>query len=572
MQAFSPLFNQNRNKLVLWTTCGQDDQMYPKQIRCCPPGSPLAGKLLVAGSTTQYFRNADLSFASKQYLGGSASVANDADLNNIYMALSGRIYQCSLAIPYVAGTSLVISNIRMIDASGDPLYVYVTSNNATDGHGVRKVRKSDMTVVASILATGAGDGQFNNPLGIKYVNEGGTGYVYVCDTTNARIQKLNASDLTYVAQYSMWEGGAQPCDLDTDGTNWFVTTGAYVNKYDLSFTHATKTSTVCASYSLCIIPDQGDGYGATLAIVDSTNSHLERRKCSDLSAINSVGSAGTGETSSFDPTFTTTLPTSITAKFDDGYSEVLTRSGAGPYTYAHSWHGFSGYTFRNRGPHRCTYVCGGGLGAITETNCASDLITAIKNLGKTKVTSFTAYSNLQYTIYLSELSYAISIIAHAGTKTIGCLSGLNRSLVTLYLRSSPSVVGSLVDLPVTLITVELIECIGILPASISHLVKFNSINISSMWPTMSAAESVDIVIDSAWAARMSYTYMTGPSMRIGGTNPSPTGNYAAPSEGADWHEGPAGFWTPLTPKAKIYDLVENVNSEVRPAWVITYTA
>ena len=55
-------------------------------------------------------------------------------------------------------------------------------------------------------------------------------------------------------------------------------------------------------------------------------------------------------------------------------------------------------------------------------------------------------------------------------------------------------------------------------------------------------------------------------------NASPTGTYAAPSEGVDWHEDVPGHWIPLTQKAKIYDLMNDVNGEGFNVWIITYTA
>jgi hypothetical protein len=74
---------------------------------------------------------------------------------------------------------------------------------------------------------------------------------------------------------------------------------------------------------------------------------------------------------------------------------------------------------------------------------------------------------------------------------------------------------------------------------------------------------------------MSYTYLTGSNLTIGGTgetaNAAATGDYVAPVEGTDWHQDGA-TWIPLTQKAKIYDLVNNVNTETRDVWTITYTA
>lgn len=82
---------------------------------------------------------------------------------------------------------------------------------------------------------------------------------------------------------------------------------------------------------------------------------------------------------------------------------------------------------------------------------------------------------------------------------------------------------------------------------------------------------VDTVISSMWNARANYTYAT-PSLQIGGTNAAPSGSYIAPQEGANWREDTPGHWVPLTGKAMIYDLINDVNGEGFNIWGITYTA
>jgi len=150
--AVVPRISKYNNELEFWTTCGPDNEFSsPKQIRW----SAALGKLLVSnnGATVPvHIRNADLSFFSK-WFNSTAGTACDSDSSNFYFTSLNNIRKWDLGLS--SYTNLVISSIRMIDASGDPDYVYVTSNNAADGHGVRKVRKSDMTVVASLLATGS---------------------------------------------------------------------------------------------------------------------------------------------------------------------------------------------------------------------------------------------------------------------------------------------------------------------------------------------------------------------------------------------------------------------------------
>lgn len=546
----------DNQSLVFTTTCGPDDQFSsPKQIRW----SAALGKLLVAANATSPYsfhqRNADLSFSSK-FTFGIGPVAVDSDSNNIFYAISSAIRKYDFA--QTSYSAVVITNIRMIDASGDPDHIYVTSNSAADGHGVRKVRKSDMTVVASLLATGSGDGQFNNPLGVFYYNN----LVYVADAGNSRLQVLNASDLSFNSKHSLIGSGL--LDLCTNGANWFIQYGTAIYKYDMLFTDATKTSVAAVGYSITLIPDQSDGNGATLAITDTTNSHLARYKCSDLSLINEVGSSGDGTASLFDPAITGSACIYVT---DEG--DVFTAaSGSAP-----SKNGFTGIFFRNYGPHRVICKPVGGLAAVTGINCLSDLVTGqVKNLSKTKQSAaFVAYDNPSMVINLADCAgWSVTTFwAHAVLTLppviVGTLAQIPRTVTDLRLNTTV-ITGALSDIPTGAQTVWLFSTRAS-PASIAHLVNIRDIRIYSMgWLTV----GVDTVIDSAWGARMSYTYMTGPSMQIGGTNQSPTGNYIAPSEGADWHQDGA-TWIPLTTKAKTYDLVNNVNSEARPAWVISFT-
>jgi hypothetical protein len=561
------------DKLVVTTAVPVDDQFsIPKQIRW----SAALGKLLVCSHSnwTLHVRNPDLSFFTKHGTPISISIDGlDSDLSNIYFSsdATNKLYKSTYTSPYDPGTFLAINSIHMIDASGDPDYIYVTSNNAADGHGVRKVRKSDMTVVASILATGAGNGQFNNPFGVKYYG----GYVYVCDYTNQRIVKLNASDLTVATQSA--RSGAVFYDIDTDGTNWYICAGAGIYKTDFAF--ANSSYVVCVSYSLCIIPDQGDGYEATLAIVDSTNNHLERRKCSDLSAINSVGSLGDGSSSLYDPTFNTTIDTYIDFTTDDGQSGTMVRTGsAGAYTHAHSLNGFAAIFFKTAGPHVVKYRARGGLRLVTVVDLQADAITLVKGISKcNRMINIANYSNT-YAIPLSDLASTVTIIG--GETFTGDLSSLlNKqikiqpvfrqspisgsiagfSVATIFtLFSNVNVTGSLTDLGVLLQTGYFYGDIGITAASIAHLVAIRDLRIYSMgWLTA----DVDLVLMSVSEAILvnpaHFTYAT-PSLQIGGTNQAPSGIYQAPS-GVGGHA--------VSGLEAIYAMVHNTGN----AWSVTCT-
>lgn len=558
-------------KLVFSTMCGADDQFSsPKQIRW----SAALGKLLVANGGTpccDHVRNADLSFYTKfkQLPDGSASCyAIDSDISNVYTGIFSTLYKTSPNALNVSLASLAIAGLRMIDASGDPDYIYVTSNNAADGHGVRKVRKSDMTVVASLLATGAGDGQFNNPAGVKYYG----GYVYVADSTNLRIVQLDASDLSFVANFAITTYGA--FDLDTDGTNWFLYSSSnnVLLKRGMDFSAVSVYQSNGSFYSLCIIPDQGDGNGATVACSGSANSSLKRFRCADITVQvgSTIGSAGDGSASLFDPA--ATCVGGGTWYTDDGRS-YFAASGAAP-----SQNGFTGIFWASAGPHRVTFKPVGGLAAVTGLNCLSDLVSGqIKNLGKTRQSGvFAAYDNPSMILNLADCATwtVTTFWAHAvlllPPVIIGTLSQIPSTVTDLRLNNS-TIIGALSDLSSSTLTAWLFAT-GITPGSIGHLTAIRDIRIYSMWPTMSAADSVDIVINSMWTARAAYTHVSGPVMQMGGTNPDPSGNIVAPIEGTDWHEDAPGHWTPLTPGAKIYDLLNDVNSEGFNCWTsITIT-
>jgi hypothetical protein len=538
-------FPKKKDALEITTAVPVDDQFSsPKQIRW----SAALGKLLVGDYTNNrgLVRNFDLSFYSK-FNAPRVATAMDADLINIYstggLGYNQNIYKHSFdpsAASFISTVALGIGNLRMIDASGDPDHVYVTSNNATDGHGVRMVTKSSMLVTGGgspvqILSTGTTDGKFTNPLGVLYIaTNADAGFLYVCEATRickiAVVTTSGSESLTWTTSYAIAAN-----DLAWDGINFYVQTTTTLYKYDSVFTDATKTSIATNGYSCTYIPDQGDGNGATIAVCSNANSNLERHKCSDLSLINTVGSSGDGSSSLYDPTFTTSIDTYIDWVADDGQSGTMTRTGSGPYTHAHSLNGFAAIFFKTAGPHVVKYKVRAGLGAVTVFGSDTDALTAIRNLGKLiNITSITLNTN------------------PALIESLGNVRN-RANLQTLKINGT------------------LFSGIG----DISDMLAIRDVRFADLSLNLA---TVNTVIDSIWSSRMSYTYLTGSNLTIGGTggtaNASPTGTYVAPSEGTDWHEdvvSPA-HWIPLTQKAKIYDLVVNVNTETRDVWTITYAA
>lgn len=551
-----------------------DDRFsFPKQ---CNYAAAL-GKVLIANSGVPnvHLRYPDISFYSKFM--GSLSSLQCIDCDSLYIyapSSTAALTQRNINTYDVVRTvTLGGGSLRMIDFASDPTYGYVTSNNATDGHGVRMIRKSDMTVVASLLATGSGDGQFSNPLGVKYYD----GHLYVCDTSNNRIVKLDVVRTAGSEAISFDSNidtiaiiGGAVLDICTDGSYWYMIKGSDTNlaKRNLNFSSAGVSNVAVGNglWSICYIPDQSDGNGSTLCIVNNSVACLYRRKCSDLSPIITVGSSGDSSSSLFDPTFTTSVSTTMTFTSDDGIT-YTTPAGT---SHVLSLNGFAAAFHRTAGPHRWVVRCAAGLGAITGIDAPSDAIMYVKNLNRTvNLVRFIAYTNPSLTINVADVCRATNLDVSGLKDFVGPVSSLSRSLVSILTQGMKSIVGSLIDFPHTLQTAYTYVCTGITAASIAHLTAIRDLRIYSMWSSLTAEESVDIVINSIWAARMNYTYAT-PNMQIGGTNKTPTGNYISPVEGSDWHFDGLK-WIPLTPKAKIYDLCNDVNGEGFRIWGISYT-
>jgi hypothetical protein len=508
----------DQGALVILTNVPVDDRFSsPRQIRW----SAALGKLLIAdrGNNRQLIRNSDLLFYSK--INTAYNTTIDSDVVNVYASSDSilRKFDLSVANGVLPRT---IASIRMIDTSGDPDYVYVTSNNTTDHHGFRQIKKSTMAVTASALADGSGDGQFDDPLGIFYYNS----EVFVADYDNSRISVWTKSGetMTYNRKYDL---GFKPIDLAFDGTNWFVQSETNTYKYDNVFTDATKVSTACVGYSLTIIPDQSDGNGATLGISNKSSNCLYRRKCSDLSLVATVGSSGDGSSTLFDPVVT-------------GCAGTWTDDAGGQYVVASaaniSKNGFSGDFWASVG-HKIAFKPASGktLADITAIDFNTDAIQGeIKNLRKcVNCTSYKLYANTALIINLVDISSKATIV-------------------------------------------QIYSCgLGVIPADLSKCVSANDFRLQdNSWNTA----QVDQFIQWIYAGRAGFTDVAR-SMRIGANNGAPTGNYTDPavtpgngSSNSDWSwDVGLGYHLPLTPNAMVYRLLHAVEAGVS-SWSTFSTA
>lgn len=513
MQAFANLFGQNRNKLILTTGVPVDNQF--SNIYTVKYISQ-ENLLWATSYLILHYRNSDISFFSKRNIGGVIAV--DRDANYIYYAYLGTLRRYNLS--YASPSDRIIAGIRRIDCINDPDYCYISSNDGTDHHGFRQVKKSTLAVTAAALADGSGDGQFDDPLGIFYYN----GEVFVADYDNSRISVWTKSGetLTYNRKYDL---GFKPMDLCFDGTNWYVQSATNTYKYDNVFTDATKVSTACVGYSLTIIPDQGDGNGATLAISNNSGNCLYRRKCSDLSLIATVGSAGDGSSSLCDPVVTGPAGFWI----DSEGSRYAVASGANI-----SKNGFSGDFFRQT-PNKLTYQPTGSLALVTAIDANTDAIQGeIKNLRKcVNCTSYKLYGNPAYAINLADISSKATII-------------------------------------------QIYSCgLGIVPADLSKCTSANDIRLQDNSWTQA---QIDQFITWIYAGRAGFTD-AGRAMRIGLNNAAPSGTYTDPavtpgngSSNSDWSwdEG-LGYHLPLTPNAMVWRLLHAVEGGVS-SWASFTTA
>ena len=545
---FLPLASDpDADKIVVWENVLLDNLFSsPKQIRWSA-GYPGGGKLLVANGgssiTSQlHARNSDLSFFSKY-----APMADptfkywcgiDSDSLNTYAisTYDDLLHKCSLNFILVASSTAIL-NARMIDASGDPLHVYVTSNNAADGHGIRMITKSTMTVTSvggnevKILATGTGDNQFTNPLGVLFVSTGvGTGNLFICEATRickiAVVTTAGSESLTWTTSYAIAAN-----DLTFDGTNFYAQSNTTTKKCDASFDEVA--STACVGYSITYIPDQGDGNGATLGIVNISGNCLYRRKCSDLSLIATVGSYGDGSSSLFDPTFTTDKDTTILATCDDGISQIMTKTGSAPsITHALSLNGFAAAFHRTPGPHKWTFKVNGGLGLVTRVDNDADAVITVKNFLKlNNCTRYTLASNPNFIVSASQLPRANIVYLTQDTANLGVsgsTSDFSANATELYLKLT-GISDSIANFQSTVLQYLYAYLCGVSAGSIAKFVAAIDFRFQSNgWLTADVDTVLRTIPNSSYAT---------PTLSIGGTNQAPSG--------AVWQQ-PANLADPAT--------------------------
>jgi hypothetical protein len=247
----------------------------------------------------------------------------------------------------------VISNYALpypgpVDA-GATLHVFVIryKYGETDC-GFVKLLKSDMSSAGSVLSYGTGDGQFQDPKGIKYYD----GKVYVAGDN--RIQVFNADTLAYESQIAIT--GAM--DLDTDGTNWFVQTATQTIKYDMSFTDGTKVAVDQVGYSIALGTNN-------IAITDNLNHHIILRTKSNLYLVDTGGQYGDGTGVLFSP-----VVSGAACSWTVDGQTIPVSDGANI-----SYRGYSGYKFKTAGPNIAT--CNVEVDNVTNIDITNDDVVSV---------------------------------------------------------------------------------------------------------------------------------------------------------------------------------------------------
>lgn len=138
-----------------------------------------------------------------------------------------------------------------------------------------------------------------------------------------------------------------------------------------------------------------------------------------------------------------------------------------------------------------------------------------------------------------------SLTADSNSRIYGNLSTLSPSIYYLYLNG----------------------CINITGTSISHMRDILTVLLADQSATQAR---INAIIDDIWQHRADFTYAGGITCNLDGNNAAPSGNVTEPEEGPDWHlDGET--WIPLTAGAKVFDLVNDVNSEGFNFWNIAVT-
>lgn len=174
------------------------------------------------------------------------------------------------------------------DVWGDGTYIYIADSS---NDRVVKRYASNLTYVAQVGSEGSGNDQFHVPCGIC----GDETYIYIADTWNHRVVKRYASNLTYVAQVgSEGSGNDQfyfPAGIFGDGTYIYIADDEnyrIVKRYASNLTYVAQVGSEGSGNDQFENPQGIWGDGTCLYIADMGNDRIVKRQASDLSYVTEI--------------------------------------------------------------------------------------------------------------------------------------------------------------------------------------------------------------------------------------------------------------------------------------------
>jgi DNA-binding beta-propeller fold protein YncE len=188
-------FDMNGNYLMQWGTKGTGDGQFGDPMGIAVDAS---GYVYVADFFNQRIQKFDSNGVYQKEFKSAASyfegVAVDKD-GNIYVTMPAHgVVEKYDSVGNVLWSSTAFSCPEGIAVDSTNNVVYVVDHNA---YCIKKLNVSDGTVEITWGSIGDGDGEFNYP---QAVAVDASGYVYVTETNNARIQKFQF-DGTFISKW-----------------------------------------------------------------------------------------------------------------------------------------------------------------------------------------------------------------------------------------------------------------------------------------------------------------------------------------------------------------------------------
>ena len=163
---------------------------------------------------------------------------------------------------------------------------------------IKKHKSSDLTYVDKFGTVGAGDDQFNDPLGICKDET----YFYICDRGNHRIKKHKISDYSFVSEIGTQGAGDdqfnEPWGICTDGTHIYIADqhNHRIKKHKCSdLSYVSKSGTLGAGDDEFNSPRGICTDNTYIYISDSGNHRIKKYLCADLSYVAKFGTVGSGD-------------------------------------------------------------------------------------------------------------------------------------------------------------------------------------------------------------------------------------------------------------------------------------